>query len=1253
MKFKRLSAILLSGLLLANSLFVVSSQAADAKKLEEEEEIVYELVDYTTIQYNSPYEKLATMKMYDEAGDYQLWALEETGEIALVTKGKDGAPDKILFSNPYDVAAMNKAVEPKQRLLSQVILKYSDGTKEVEMNSYVEAAKNRQIKLEVIRGGIRVNYTMGREQARILVPEMIEKSRFEEEILNKMPKTDADGKKIYDENIKKNPYDYMKAFFSLKDPNAVSKSLREDMYKTFPITEKYAIYILGKDSTVRDKKQLEYLISTYTDYTFDDIDADHTKVEYEATIDKLPLFKVAIEYFLDENGLTVTVPSSDIRFDSSTFSLTNIRVLPYFGAGANDETGFTLINDGSGSVVKYEDVKDATAELTITSKVYGQDYSFHQIGGENQEIMRLPAFGNVSNIEYYDFDTDAYKAAVDAKEIIPYDDVEANKEKIKEASKSSKNNNDKKEESIAAATKVEELPRDLPAEEPAEGEDKIVAINAYAFKDADDAQIATVELTRYERYVPEEEEAAEGEVAPENTEAVEEAVTEEAPAEEAATEEAASEETAEEPEVLNDYVKVTVKDAEGKVVEGAVLKFGSTELKTDANGAITYELEKGCAVLGKLAETHSYQNLLQYVVEGDDSSEIMIDPVTGLPVIHPRDNVNIAQSGKYVKFDDEKIKNTVGFIAYIEEGESLAEITTAHGGTVHDYNSTYATFCPRPSDAYELEGLSATGTTSLPIKSKRKYTGNFTIKYIPVVPENGEETINVADMARALRGYLESKGVLTKIKDDSKDIPLYIETFGSIKTTQRVAGIPFEVQTPLTTFADAKKMLQELTGKEYNTTSNIVMKYTGWYNGGLYKTVPSKIKVEKEISKDLSLSELTKYAESVGAKIYPDLEFTYVNKVGFGDGFNYKDDAVQTIDGRTAVHKVYSALFQMFEPDGQLMISPLAMDKYYKKISDDFKALGASGISVGTLGSDLSSDHNEDYAFTREDSKEAISELLSAMKKDNKSVLINGGNAYALKYADHILNVPLTSSENVYASEAVPFVGMVLHGYKSFAGTALNLDGDYDKSVLKAIENGASPYFILSYQHENTSELKSFVDFSKYYSIRYNIWLSELENTYNTLNGVLSSVKYETIEKHETVDKRIVRTTYSNGEQFVLNYNIDDYTYILDGTESYVIPQMGALKFTADGKAVVVAKEYDEAKEEYAYVIKDIQPVIIEVPESEEEVQTSEDEEAEADVQTAETEAEAETSEAGAETANQESAPAADVNVQEEVEVIE
>lgn len=1016
MKFKRLLALLLSGMLLTTSVsFTAFAAEAKAEETEEEENKVAALADYTSIEYSSPQEKLATMKLRLENDKYQLWALEETGEIAFVTK----ATGQILFSNPYDVASMSKdakSTETKKKILSQLQLRYSNGANEALMNTYNDAALNRQISMEPIRGGLRVNYTMGREEARILVPEMIEKSRFEEEILAKMPEKDPEtGRTFVDPFVNKNPYRYMEAYFSLKDPNSekLSQTSKEQMMQTFPITKKYAIYILSSDTSTKEKKNLEHLIQTYTDYTFDDMEADHQKVEYESRLASLPLFKVAIEYYLDDDGLRVRVPASDIRFNSSAFSLKAITVLPYFGAGTVSELGYTLISDGSGSLVRFEDVAQSNIELTITSKVYGQDYSFHQISGQNQEVMRIPAFGVIRNMSYPTFDKDAYDAAIESGELIAYDDIEGQKAAAKAAA----------EAEAAAAEAAKNAPKEEPKVE-----------------------------------------------AEENT------------AEEAATD-----------------------ATEGEAVEGT---------------------------------------------EGETVEE---EPVVV--------NENLAQSGAYVNFDDVK-EETSGYVAYVEEGESLAEITTAHGGVVHRYNSAYATFNPKPTDSYQLTGVSATGNATWSVTAERKYTGNFTIRYIPV----SDEKATTAGMAEAIRDYLVKKGVLTKLVDDgNKNIPLYLETFGSIKTTQRFAGVPFDVQTPLTTFEDAQEMITELqTGVTVDAETanervlkipNIVIKYTGWYNGGLYKTVPKKIKVDKAIGGADGLKSLVDFANSNGVKVFPDVEYSYINNTAFGDGFNYKDDAVQTIDGRTAVHKKYSALYQMFEPDGQLILSPTAMTKYYEKSGKKYTDLGVGAISVATLGSDLYSDHNDDYPLTREDSKETLTTLLSKMKEDNGEVLVSGGNAYALPYVDHILDIPLTSSENVFATEAVPFYGMILHGYKSFAGTAINLDGDYEKSVLKAIENGASPYFILSARSENTSELKSFVDFSKFYSIRYNIWKEDLVKTYNQLNDALGSVKYETITDHKYLDTRVVRVDYSNGEYFILNYNTIPVE--IDGVE---IEPMGFVK---------------------------------------------------------------------------------------------
>ncbi len=1000
MKLNKILALLLSLLMLVgitSSFTMTSVLAAEKKNADEEtEEVLGPTADEISAYYlnklvfDNPYEKLATMTLYYETEKYELWGLEQTGEIAFVDK----ATGQILFSNPWDVSSMStdaKKDEVKKQLMSQIILKYNNNSQETIMYSFVEAAQNSQIKMQKIRGGLRVEYTMGREEARVLVPDMMERSRFEELILDKMPHYDEDGKKIYDDYLQKCPYDYMLAFYGngyKSLDNVFSETSKQSLLTSFPIIEKYDIYVLGSDTGKKDKEKLEYLITSYTDYSFDDMEEDYSMLEYEASLSSLPLFKVALEYYPDENGLKVRCPSSDIRFDSSSYSVTSISFLPFFGAGSSsDVEGFTLIPDGSGAIVEFEDVKDSVNELTITGKMYGPDYSYHQITGKNQEIMRLPAYGISRTSEYTEFD----KAALDEK-------------------------------------------------------------------------LSSIYLTAAEEAAAEEA-AAEAEKAA--------AEAEKAEAEKAEAEEA----------------------AEGEEVEA--------EAEAEAETPVEAEPE---------TETEA------------EAEEV------------------VEEEAKPTKTE------TAGFVAYIEEGESLAEISTVHGGIVHKYNSTRATFYPKPSDSYELTGISTTGSATWSVTSDRKYTGNFTIRFIPTF----DETTKVGGMAETLRNYLVTNGTLTKLENKGDDIPLYLENFGSIKTQQKVLGFPVSVQTPLTTFEDSMTMLDELREEGI---ANVKVRYKGWYNGGLYSTVPSKVKVDKAIGGNNGMKEYVEYANANNIEVFPDLEMLYVMKVGSFDGFNYKKDAIQTIDGRTAVHKTYSALYQGYEDDGILILTPMSIAKYIQNSAKSYGALGLTGISVGSIGSELNSDHNDDYPLTREDSKEILVSQYQYLDENYGSVMTDAGNSYTLKYADHILNLPLDSSKNVYASEAVPFLGMVLHGYVEYAGTAINLDGDFEYSVLKAIENGANPYFILSYRHENTSELKSFVEFSKYYSIRYNIWKEDLVATYKKLNEALKGVKYETISDHEVIDTRVVKVTYSNGTSFLLNYNTKPVT--VDGVE---VPAMDFIK---------------------------------------------------------------------------------------------
>jgi hypothetical protein len=187
------------------------------------------------------------------------------------------------------------------------------------------------------------------------------------------------------------------------------------------------------------------------------------------------------------------------------------------------------------------------------------------------------------------------------------------------------------------------------------------------------------------------------------------------------------------------------------------------------------------------------------------------------------------------------------------------------------------------------------------------------------------------------------------------------------------------------------------------------------------------------------------------------------------------------------------------------------------------------------------------------------------------------------------LNIPLDSSNRYVASEGIPFVGMVLHGSKTFSGEAINLAGDYTYSLLKTIENGATPYFILSYQNANA--LKTSETYSKYYSIRYDIWKNDLIETYQTLDMILAPVKNSKIANHEFVNSRHVIVTYENGVTYEIDYSASTII-VNDGKTSYFVDFEPRL--VEDNHRGYALSEYDNTEYKVPTVSGESTTVVVE-----------------------------------------------------------
>ncbi len=518
-----------------------------------------------------------------------------------------------------------------------------------------------------------------------------------------------------------------------------------------------------------------------------------------------------------------------------------------------------------------------------------------------------------------------------------------------------------------------------------------------------------------------------------------------------------------------------------------------------------------------------------------------------------------------------------GFFAIIEDGESLAAIATEYTNA-HPYQSAYAAFYPRPSDKYNLsDSISAASSNAVyNITADRKYTGNCTVRYYQLNAPQILSYVNYAGyeasyvgMAKLYRDYLTENGTISRLLEAESTLPLYIESFGAMQVQDSFLSIPIEKTIALTTFEDLRTMHTELSAAGI---TNLNFRLTGFVNGGMVSTAPTKIKFERVLGGTQGYNDFVAYAKDRGFGVYTDFDFTEIKATSRGDGISYKKDALKTIDNRYIQSKSYDPAFQTYQFTGNLLLSPEAYVRMYSQFVKSMSEYDAHiGVSVGSLGSALNSDFDEDDAYNRDETQELSRQLLNRLQSAYGSVMIDAGNAYALPYADHVLNVALDSSHYQSASRAIPFVGMVLHGYVQFAGYATNTASDSKYETLKIIENGALPYYILSYQ--NTNKLKEDEVLSQYYAVSYEFGKDDMIAKYQELNGLLADlqtvriddhvflpamrvpsaadVEYDTeigltpeeiVAKYTFDDGTVVKVTYENGVFFYLNYNSFEVT---------------------------------------------------------------------------------------------------------------
>lgn len=493
---------------------------------------------------------------------------------------------------------------------------------------------------------------------------------------------------------------------------------------------------------------------------------------------------------------------------------------------------------------------------------------------------------------------------------------------------------------------------------------------------------------------------------------------------------------------------------------------------------------------------------------------------------------DIATDRKYINVETRSAypvyglsNNGESFICILEDGSSYAGISADISGRLGSYNYVRADYKMLHRELFDISsrslGAQYSYEQSLPAGEKIRQIYKF------------QETGDYVNMAKAYRDYL-FKGE-KKVSD--KNTALAVDILGSVDKAQQIGGVPKTMPYELTSYLGAKDIISSIDGLGIE---NVNIRLSGFINEGIHQTYLNKVRYIDELGGKGDFNKLVKATSDSSSKIYLEATVqTAYRSTLFGEGFNkYKHSARFASDSLCEIYQ-YSPLWYgpLKNLDSYFLLKP----EYIEKNTNKFiKTAGKKGLNVAfaDIGYLLSSDFDEDCLVSREAVKNQHMKLMENAKADNKSLMIRYGNAYAVKYADFITDVDLSGNSYAIFDEKVPFYEIALHGYKNYAGSAINLSEDIESAILDSARNGASLYFVFT--EEATDKLQE-TNFTEYYATNYELLKDDFVSIYKEYNDKLGKISNSCISGYEQITDNVTKTTYDNGYAVYVNYGYSDY----------------------------------------------------------------------------------------------------------------
>ena len=385
-----------------------------------------------------------------------------------------------------------------------------------------------------------------------------------------------------------------------------------------------------------------------------------------------------------------------------------------------------------------------------------------------------------------------------------------------------------------------------------------------------------------------------------------------------------------------------------------------------------------------------------------------------------------------------------------------------------------------------------------------------------------QDNASYVGLARNYQDYLVNQGVLTPNDHHQDRIPIHIQYLMADSKNQFIGTQIVQMSTT----DDVMEMYNHFldAGLTHQRVSLL-----GWNRGGYSGQLPSALNYERRLGSSSDFNEMIRLINELNEVL---LVNNYVFASNDTRSINTRSDVAQGINRFRLEYMCESCVYT-----NRYLLYPTTTQRLAMNHLEDY-----TENDVKVMMEDLASmvfSYYDRQPYMRNDTLKIYQEIMSAYEGIASYYY---PNAYAYQYVSDFYQAPLFNSQLTYFDDLVPFLPIVLSGHMDLFSQFLNYNSLGRTQLLMLVDFNMNPSFMVS---KARSSNLSQTDIEHYYATQFTNWEETIIEDYNFVNQALSHVINASIVNREVIDLGIVRVTYSNDVEILINYTSS--AYILNG----------------------------------------------------------------------------------------------------------